>query len=171
MDFITFDPTRRRSSKTTKSAVLPPKSAKDLKSPSLSSVNKIDTIPQSCLASSYHARAHGAILEQYGPSVIVGSLGSQINPRSSVGSSWLYSAYNQAYTDGLLSDSLAALSLAYHERQNDLGRYALGSRVLYGKAMKALSWRLATGKRALDDSTLAAAMLLVTFEESLLHHP
>lgn len=126
--------------------------------------DSVDVLSQNCLASSYRQLASGALLEQYGPSSLLRPPGARTKSHTFVGSSWLYSAHRQAHTDSLLSDSLAAFSLAYHERQNALEKYKLGSRVLYGKAMNTLVRRLDRKQYVVDDSTLAAAMLLVQFE-------
>ena len=141
-----------------------PKSNSSSASTPSSTDSEVSSLPQSLIASANYAQVHGSFLEHSAPTIRVNSLGAQLDLRNSAGSTWLYSAHDQAQGDGLLSTSLAAVSLAYHESQNGLEKHALGSRVLYGKAMNMLSGRLGTMNRALDDSTLAAAMLLVSFE-------
>lgn len=81
--------------------------------------------------------------------------------------SWLYQTYDLAITDDLLSDALHALTLAHFGR-NEIGSVSvIDSRAAYGKAMRGLSKRLSQPERAFEDSTLAAAMTLVSYEVSL----
>lgn len=129
-------------------------------SPSFAANDQVGSTPQSLLASSYYAQMHGSYIGKYVPSRRFGSQGSQDH----VASSWIISAYDRTHTDSLLADSLAALSLAFHERQDELNEYSLGSQILYARAVEALSRRLRLQEQVTADSTLAAVLLLVQFE-------
>lgn len=133
---------------------------------SLSSVQSAATpqdLPQTCLVTSYRLQTNAVFLESYFPSSR--SAFTVVTDSSpGVSTAWLSTTYDLSLTDGLLSDALSALSLAYIERQDAFGGTLYRSQAMYGRAMRALLMRLNDQHEIMEDATLAAAMALTAYE-------
>lgn len=111
-------------------------------------------LPPSCLTSAVQLKIRENLAEGY--------LSRNVRPTAST--AWLYTINEDSLNDPLLDDALRALSLSCLEHQDASGEMSHRSREMYCRTIKRLNTRLETTEEAMADTTLAAVMILLSFE-------